>query len=238
MLGRRGMSRIHQIIEHEETSLEHRVEQAATLMRCFAKRTGLGGDARPQTRYLWTDALAVCNFIALAHATGERYYGRAALRLVDDVHNTLGKHRKDVHESGWLSGLSASDGAEHPTCAGLRIGKPRAERAPGETFDEALEWERDGQCFHYLTKWMFALTQVARFTGEARYHRWAVELAAVQGARDKAQCDEHREHCTFSCRATRSLTVQLGRWAMDALSPGRLMLSCPLHAVTERKHTC
>jgi hypothetical protein len=34
----------------------------------------------------------------------------------------------------------------------LRIGKQLAERRPGERFDERLEWERDGQYFHYLTR--------------------------------------------------------------------------------------
>lgn len=34
----------------------------------------------------------------------------------------------------------------------------------------------DGQYFHYLTKWAFALNQVAAATGEAKYLRWAREL--------------------------------------------------------------
>jgi hypothetical protein len=51
------------------------------------------------------------------------------------------------------------------------------ERQPEEPFNERLEWERDGQYYHYLTKWMHALHQVHRVTGQARYLRWAVELA-------------------------------------------------------------
>jgi hypothetical protein len=43
-------------------------------------------------------------------------------------------------------------GAAHPTRGGLRIGKKLPERRPGEAFQERLEWERDGQYFHYLTK--------------------------------------------------------------------------------------
>jgi hypothetical protein len=43
--------------------------------------------------------------------------------------------------------------------------------------DPELEWERDGQYFHYLTKWMHALDQFARSTGQADAGRWARELA-------------------------------------------------------------
>ena len=48
-----------------------------------------------------------------------------------------------------------------------------------ETIDERLEWDRDGQYFHYLVKWMHALDCVARTTGESRYAEWAIELAKV-----------------------------------------------------------
>ena len=47
----------------------------------FAERTGLTA-ARPPQRYLWTDAFAVCNFLGLAHATGEPRYTELALQLV------------------------------------------------------------------------------------------------------------------------------------------------------------
>ena len=43
--------------------------------------------------------------------------------------------------------------------------------------NEYLEWERDGQYFHYLTKWMHALNRVGRVTADPAYHVWAVELA-------------------------------------------------------------
>jgi hypothetical protein len=44
---------------------------------------------------------------------------------------------------------------------GLRIGKPLKERGANEPIDESLEWDRDGQYFHYLTKWMHALCRAA-----------------------------------------------------------------------------
>jgi hypothetical protein len=151
-------------------------DEASRLMMSFAARTGLTSDA-PSRRYLWTDAFAVCNFLGLARVRDEEHYTELALRLVDEVHRVLGTYRDDDERSGWISGLS--DGALHPTRGGLRIGKPLPERRVSEPFDEELEWRRDGQYFHYLTKWMHALDQVHRWTGEARYSTWARELAKV-----------------------------------------------------------
>ncbi|RME35190.1 MAG: hypothetical protein D6786_02675 [Gammaproteobacteria bacterium] len=153
-----------------------RLQQAIALMDAFARRTGVEGEAPPR-RYLWTDAFAVCNDLGLARATGEARFRERALRLIDQVHEVLGRHRPDDDRQGWLSGLPDDKAREHPTRGGLRIGKPLPERGPDEPFDERLEWERDGQYFHYLTKWMHALDQAARATGEVRYSRWARELA-------------------------------------------------------------
>jgi len=150
--------------------------RADQLMTAFAARTGLTS-AQPVHRYLWADAFAVCNYLGLFHETRDRTKLDLALRLVDQVHHTLGKHRADDRRRGWISGLPDAAGDAHPTSGGLRIGKPRQERSPSEPFDERLEWERDGQYFHYLTKWMHALDQVSRVTGEARYNLWARELA-------------------------------------------------------------
>jgi hypothetical protein len=43
--------------------------------------------------------------------------------------------------------------------------------------DRELEWDRDGQYFHYLTKWMHALDQAARVTRDQTLLLWARELA-------------------------------------------------------------
>lgn len=139
----------------------------------FAIRTGLEGGAPPR-RYLWTDAFAVCNFLP-------RHLD-LALRLVDQVHQTLGRHRPDDPRQGWISGLDESEGERHPTRGGLRIGKPLPERGPREPYDPQLEWDRDGQYFHYLTQWMHALHRVGQETGDATFHRWARELAAAAHA--------------------------------------------------------
>lgn len=146
-------------------------------MARFSERTGLSS-GHSQQRYLWTDAFAVCNFLGMARATGVERYRELALRLIDSVHATLARHRPDdSSRSGWISGLDDGEGASHPTQGGLRIGKRLPERRPDEAFDERLEWDRDGQYFHYLTKWMHALDQASRFTRDPRFNRWARELA-------------------------------------------------------------
>ncbi|MBW2414674.1 MAG: hypothetical protein JRG76_09230 [Deltaproteobacteria bacterium] len=152
------------------------------LMLDFAQRTGLTSPERPPVRYLWTDAFAVCNFLGIFNAHGDEEALRLALRLVDQTHHVLGRHRPDDPRRGWISGLSEAGGEAHPTRGGLRIGKPLPERGPRESGDAELEWERDGQYFHYLTRWMHALDRAARVTGDATCHRWACELASAAHA--------------------------------------------------------
>jgi hypothetical protein len=157
--------------------------QAARLMAEFATRTGLDGPARDADRYLWTDAFAVCNFLELFRQTEDENHRRYATDLIDQVHQVLGRYRDDDRRSEWISGLGEEAGRRHPTAGGLRIGKSLKERAATEPIDERLEWDRDGQYFHYLTKWIHALCQAAFVTGENVYARWALELgeAAFRG---------------------------------------------------------
>jgi hypothetical protein len=150
---------------------------ASQLMMQFAVRTRLFPPAEDQERYLWTDAFAVCNFLELFDRTGEQKYRRHATELIDAVHRILGRFRADDVRAGWISGLDEQSGGSHPTSGGLRIGKRHKERDPREPFNERLEWDRDGQYFHYLTKWIHALCEAAFITGEEDYARWAVELA-------------------------------------------------------------
>nr|WP_303715913.1 hypothetical protein [Methanoculleus marisnigri] len=152
------------------------------LMVEFARLTGLDPPIARPRRYLWTDAYAVCNYLELFRRTGEEPYRDLALRLVDQVHHTLGRHRDDDPRTGWISGLPEAEGEAHPTRGGLRIGKPLPERRPDEPFDERLEWGQDGQYYHYLTKWMHALNRVSRVTSDPTYTRWAVELAQAAHA--------------------------------------------------------
>ncbi|UGB44629.1 hypothetical protein LQ772_11580 [Frateuria edaphi] len=149
---------------------------AAALMDAFARRTGLDGDTLP-VRYLWTDAFATCNFLGLAQAGGGARYDALAQRTITQVHEVLAHFRADDFRSGWLRGPHGCADDDHPTRPGLRIGKPLPERAAGEPFDERLEWERDGQYFHYLTRWMHALDRCVRLRHAAHSNRWARELA-------------------------------------------------------------
>jgi hypothetical protein len=149
---------------------------AARLMSKFAMRTGLSPAALRPQRYLWTDAFAVCNFFELFALTGDQTHRRYALDLIDQVHQVLGRYRNDDMRRGWISGLDDETGRHRPTAGGLRIGKPLKERDVGEPIDQRLEWDRDGQYFHYLTKWIHALCQAGFATGDTAYARWAVEL--------------------------------------------------------------
>ena len=152
-------------------------------MMDFADQTGISSTKHPPRRYLWTDAHAVCNFLSLYRHTENDEYKQLALSLIDQVHTVLGKHRPDDPRRGWISGLSEESGKNHPTAGGLRIGKKLNERSANDPFDERLEWDRDGQYFHYLTKWMHALSRASVVTGESRYCGWALELARVAHAR-------------------------------------------------------
>lgn len=154
-----------------------RLEAARRLMEDFASSTGImSGEPR---RYLWTDAFAVLNYLELHRLTLEERFRELALRLIDQVHHVLGRHRGDDGRSGWISGLEGEEAERHPTARGLRIGKPLPERRPNEPYDPVLEWRRDGQYYHYLTKWMKALSKASQSTGDHRYLEWAVELAKV-----------------------------------------------------------
>ena len=153
------------------------VSRAREIMMEFAEGTGLSPAVQAPRRYLWTDAFAVCNFLELHRQTGNKEYQQLALQLGDQVHHVLGRHREDDKRSGWISGLSEEEGAIHPTAGGLRIGKGMKERTPREPYDERLEWDRDGQYYHYLTKWMHALNRVSRAVGNPTYNSWAMELA-------------------------------------------------------------
>jgi hypothetical protein len=182
-------------------------------MAGFLRRTGIDPPdpgASRSGRYLWTDAFAACNLLALARATAQDRHAALALRLVDAVHQTLGRHRPDDTRRGWLG--DASDG--HPTRGGLRIGKKLPERLPEERADPRLEWDRDGQYLHYLTRWMHALDQVSRFTGDPRFNLWARELCEVAFRRFSYQPDPRgrpRLRWKMSIDLSRPLVPSMGQ---------------------------
>jgi len=170
----------HEVRQPPRTTKDAIVDRSTAIeaiMVDFAKRTCIEGEGCNPIRYLWTDAFAVCNYLELFRKTGKTHYREMALRLVSQVHHDLGKHRSDDDRSGWISGLDNKGGETHPTLGGLRIGKKNSERKKDELYDERMEWEQDGQYYHYLTKWMHALDLVSKSTGDPRYRRWALELA-------------------------------------------------------------
>ena len=152
------------------------------IMTEFSDSTGLSTVEKSPRRYLWTDAFAVCNFLELYQRTGDESWQNLALRLVDQVHYILGRHREDDPRTGWISGHTEEEGRKHPTIGGLRIGKQMNERKPDDQYDDHLEWDRDGQYYHYLTKWMHALNRVSRSTGNSIFNLWAIELAKAAHA--------------------------------------------------------
>jgi hypothetical protein len=197
-----------------------RDSQAQSIMRKFASATGLippgSQTSHPDEprRYLWTDAFAVCNYLAFFQKTGERVFLQEAIALVDQVHQILGHHRKDSTQSGWLSGLDEQQARLHPTRGGLRIGKRLNERQFDEPVDESLEWEQDGQYFHYLTKWMHALDCVSRNSGNHIYNQWALELAKVAHQAFTylpATGGEKRMHWKMSIDLSRPLVASMGQ---------------------------
>ncbi|WP_414470064.1 hypothetical protein [Methanobacterium sp. ACI-7] len=147
------------------------------IMKEFGTITGLEPDNPTPKRYLWTDSFAVCNYIGLFNENSDKTYLDLALKLVNQVHHTLGKHRNDDPRKGWISGLSDIKGKQNPTKGGLRIGKSMNERKPNEPINDRLEWDQDGQYYHYLTKWMHALNKASIVTEDVSYVKWAFELA-------------------------------------------------------------
>lgn len=109
-------------------------------------------------RYLWSDAFGVCNYISLYYAEGKPELLAQADALIQDVHDELGCYRDSQQRLGNAS-------LDAPTLGGLRIGK---ENEPD-----------DGQYYHYLTKWMFALNRMSIARDDPKYNTWAIQLATT-----------------------------------------------------------
>ena len=194
-----------------------RVRSAAAIMTAFGQRTGVTSAAR--RRYLWTDAFAVCNYLALHGHTGDEHWLEQARALIDRVHQVLGRHRPDDARTGWISGLSEAEGRAHPTAGGLRIGKPLPERHPSDPADEDLDWERDGQYHHYLTRWMHALDRASGALRDADLRRLGVELAtAAHTAFAHGAGGNRRLYWKMSIDLSRPVVASMGQHdALDGL---------------------
>lgn len=149
---------------------------AEQIMDAFCERTGVTTSVPPR-RYLWTDAFAVCNCLTLHRHTHAPHWQERARQLIDQVHQVLGRHRADDDRTGWISGLPEEEGERHPTAGGLRIGKPLPERRPHDAPNDRVDWDRDGQYYHYLTRWMQALERASAALNDDDLLRQAAELA-------------------------------------------------------------
>ncbi|MGO9414821.1 MAG: hypothetical protein ACLP51_06720, partial [Syntrophobacteraceae bacterium] len=78
---------------------------------------------------------------------------------------------------------------------------------------EQLEWDRDGQYYHYLTKWMHALNCVSSITGDPVFRRWAVELAKTAYAKftyGPSSGDHRQMYWKMSIDLTYPLVASMG----------------------------
>jgi len=88
------------------------------------------------------------------------------------------------------------------------------ERGPRDPYDEQLEWDRDGQYYHYLTKWMHALNSAGRVTGDPTYNRWAIELAKTAHARfvyEPSSGEQKLMHWKMSIDLSYPLVASMGQ---------------------------
>jgi hypothetical protein len=203
-------STVRQQLEHVDAGV--RIAVAESLMHAFLERTGVAGKD-PSRRYLWTDAYAIFALIGLCGRTSRQEHLDSALALAQRVHHELGRFRPDDSRSGWISGLSEEEGERRPTAGGLRIGKPEPERPPGAMLDERFEWDRDGQYFHYLTRWMVALNRLAHAKGDPIWNDWAVDLAGASWPAFAAPADRSgtpRMHWKMSTDLQRPLVASMG----------------------------
>lgn len=212
-----------------------RLRMARQLMDDFARRTGLtaaeGDSAR---RYLWTDAFAVQTFFRLAHALKDTTYRDLAFKLIDAVHSHLGQYHPRDPRKGLISGLPEAEGRQHPTAGGLRIGKSDPERGAKEPYNERLEWDRDGQYFHYLTRWVQALLDAEAETREQPYALWAAELVVAGGKFIYTTGGRKRMYWKMSTDLTRPLVPSMG--AHDPLD-GLVMALSKLEQVPRKAAT-
>ncbi|MBK6264957.1 hypothetical protein JKA74_07905 [Marivirga sp. S37H4] len=193
-------------------TLETKISIAQNLMDGFAKRTGItkevSGD--PYRRYLWTDAFAVQSFFGLKQLTGEEKYHDYALKLIDEVHDKLGKYHPEDKRLGAISGLNEEEAIKHPTINGLRIGKRLKERTIDQPVDEQMEWERDGQYFHYNTRWANALFQAEAQTHDQKYANWAAELCLAGKKFINKTKENVQMHWKMSVDLSRPLVPSMG----------------------------
>jgi hypothetical protein len=185
----------------------------------------------------------VCNFLFLAQlassAEESSKWRDLAHQTMTHVHTVLGQHRPDDPQgrTGWLSGTGGTASEEHPTRAGLRIGKKKPEPSKGEGDDAWAEWERDGQYCHYLTKWESALDQLACALQRPRLNLWARELADATHRIFTYSTSARRVRMVWKADVSGSKPVVRSQGqhdALDCLITGHQLMQ---HAQTLHRHS-
>mgnify|MGYP000272676830 CR=1 FL=1 len=112
-----------------------------------------------QRRYLWTDAFGVLAYLSLADQLEQQQtpekaetYRAAAHRLIHVVHDCLGQPRSDTDKTMQMTKDMASPNGN----VGLRIGKAHHRQVT----DAGMSY--DGQYWHYIDKWLLALSRAGR----------------------------------------------------------------------------
>ncbi|MGM0745482.1 MAG: hypothetical protein ACQETF_09250, partial [Bacteroidota bacterium] len=216
-----------------------RVESAGLakkLMDDFADKTGINNkDTSSQDRYLWTDAFAVQNFLALSSFFDDDKYKYLARNLIGQVHETLGRFAPEDSRSGWISGLPEEEGQKHPTINGLRIGKDQLERKKTDPFDPRKEWDRDGQYFHYHTRWIHALLHAAQKLNDRKLITYASELSLAGRHFLESSGNQSRLYWKMSVDLSYPLVSSMG--AHDPLDGYLTALECKLLTSNEEDFT-
>jgi len=211
-------------------------DMARMLMNEYTEQTGLKeNEDGEEDRYLWTDAFAVQNFLALSSYYNSDMYKDLARKLIDRVHYVLGRYDSDDYRSGWISQLPEEEGRKHPTVNGLRIGKKQLEREESEPFDPNKEWDRDGQYYHYHTRWINALLLAAEYMDSDKLIANAVELSLA--GKKFLQNRGGQKHLFWKMSVDLSYPQVLSMGAHDPLDGYLTALECRMKASNEYDFT-
>ncbi|KAI5928654.1 hypothetical protein F4810DRAFT_705590 [Camillea tinctor] len=191
-------------------------------------------------RNLWTDALGVLNFISFQYKTRNLFFGMCAMKLVESVHNVLGKTRDSTRRLGLAT-------AAHPLNGGLRTGTKLAHGS----FNRDFGYMGESQDFFGLSLWMYALNRLSLATNMPMFNGLAMELAQAvyplfaheldnQGAMPRwlspnlgmiyiANCDGYNRLVSMLAATVIQDTQKLNRWFVKSPGNRQKPENTPLH---------
>ena len=109
------------------------------------------------------------------------------------------------------------------------------ERGPDAPIDDRLEWDRDGQYYHYLTKWMHALNQASSTTKNPDYGRWAIELAKTAYAKFTCGPSSNQKRMYWKMSIGISRVLLSHQWDSTTLSMDSLPVELQVSQAEDRK---